>query len=205
MPTAAALTPRSVHRVSCRLLMRGSAAGFIVLLLAACGGPTSPTPAQDLPFQAGRYLLHLTGDTTQCNDLVLPQTGTNVVAQTALTLERDAWVARPMGAEGGSFEVRLRRTSSAQTIPSIPLAGAIQGVAIDSFAMPITLEVVLPPTGVRAMFSAPGTLSGSVAVTGFVAEGDVLSPVTFNKDARSVTCPAGAVRWFLSRTGVVTR
>jgi hypothetical protein len=72
---------------------------FLTLVTTACtawgSAPTSPAPVQHLPFRAGGYVLCLSGDSIECNDLSLPEAGTSLAVHVTLTAYSGAWVERP--------------------------------------------------------------------------------------------------------------
>jgi len=76
------------------------------------------------------------------------------------------------------------------------MTGTFSGGAVDTFS----LADFIRPTGTRADFNPPGSVSGEVSPGGLVILAVISSPVTFSTNSRSVTCPAGAVRWSLVPT-----
>jgi hypothetical protein len=147
-----------------------------------------------LPFRAGGYVLNVYGGTIECNDLALPQAGTDVMVLVTLTADRSNWIGRPTTPGGGNFQLRLSGISGQQPLIKSSLTGTISGTAVDSFSF----QDYIAPTGTRADFNPPGSVSGEVESTGFFTSGAISSTVSFSRNSRSVTCPASEVRWSMT-------
>jgi hypothetical protein len=173
---------------------RSAAVWFLTLVTTVCtacgGAPTSPAPVQPLPFRAGGYVLNVWGGTIECNDLAVPQAGTDVTVLVTLTADRGGWIGRPTTPGGGNFQLRLSGIPGQQSLIKSSLTGTFSGTAVDSFSFPDSIA----PTGTRADFNPPGSFSGEVESTGFFTEGVISSAVSFSRNSRSVTRPAGEVR-----------
>jgi hypothetical protein len=170
---------------------------LVTTVCTACGGaPTSPAPVQPLPFRAGGYVLVLGAASTDCNDESLPQAGTQVAVEVTLSADSGAWIGRPKTPGGGNFQLRLSGTSGPQSLAQSSMTGTFSGGAVDTFSP----ADYLPQTGTRADFNPPGSVSGEVLAGGLVILAVISSPVTFSRNSRSVTCPAGAVRWSMAPT-----
>lgn len=187
----------------CRHSMHLARCIALCLLAAGCGAATAPNGPEtaDLPFQPGPHLFHVLGDSFECGDLKLPQAGVSVAVDALVTRGSGVWIVRPASGAGGDFEVRLQRSDAAATVLDVPLAGSITGHAIDSY------NPTGMPTGTRATFGisgAPGgvPLRGRVSPTGYFAQGQLDASIEFSRNDASVTCPAGIVRWVLSRRGL---
>jgi hypothetical protein len=185
-----------LHEVLMR--KRSAVMWFLTLVTTvgtACGGgPTSPAPVQPLPFRAGGYLLNLGAASVDCNDERLPKVGTLLAVEVTLSVESGEWIGRPTTPDGGNFQLRFRGTSGPQSLAKSSMTGTFSGGAIDSFSA----TDYLPATGTRADFNPPGSVSGDVLPGGLVPLTDISSPVTFSRNSRSVTCPAGTVKWLMT-------
>jgi hypothetical protein len=173
---------------------------FLTLVTTACtscgGAPTSPAPVQPLPFRAGGYVLVLGAASSDCHGESLPQADMQVAVEVTLSADSGAWIGRPTTPGGGNLQLRLSGTSGLQSFAQSGMTGTFSGAAIDTFS----LADVIRPTGTRADFNPPGSVSGEVLPGALVILAVISSPVTFSRNSRSVTCPAGAVRWSMAPT-----
>jgi hypothetical protein len=172
-----------------------------VVLVSGCGGrspaaPSTVTPGGGLPFEAKRYEFRIVGDPSRCTGDVR---ATPLVSLSVnLTPDASGWTARPDDPANGTLLLTLRQGSLPASPPRFPLAGTVQG-----FAMDVGSPLLPFPTGRRVTFGsnpdgvAPisGVTVGSLILT---AVGPVEAPVTFTLDGATSTCPSGAALWSLA-------
>ena len=173
----------------------------VAFLIAACGGgttsPSTTTSGGGLPFQAGRYVMELLGDSQACGDIKVPQAGTGV--SFALTLSAD-----PTGWTGETSTRALSvhfLPSTTNSFPpfAIPMTGMASGFADDEGPL---AGMTGQPNGTRVTFPTGTSFSGGIptaSVPGF-STGTITAPIVFSRDGVTSTCPSGAVGWTMNRS-----
>ena len=175
-----------------------------LLGLAACGGgnptgPADPQPAGGgLQFIESAYAVNFVGDSLACGDVKNPNTGLSVGIR--MTLRRDAtgWTANH------ATETAMLRFEPASTTPSPAGPAAIVGVARGSAqdeGVVFDPGFSVPANGTRITFADNAALSGAMQTPQLTdsSGGTINGTVSFSRDGVTSTCPAGAVRWTISR------
>src|SRR5690348_5782096 len=119
-------------------MRRGAVLGAAFVVAAACGSgsATSPTTTYGggLPFQAGRYVMELFGDSLACGDIKVPQAGTGVSFVLTLSSDATGWTGKTSSG-GLTFHFQPSTTNSSPPF-AIPIAGTASGFADDEAALP---------------------------------------------------------------------
>ena len=159
---------------------------------AACGNgnpsaPSEQSPGGGLPFQATRYNLSFIA--SQCGSG--SQLAASVFLQVTMKPEVAVWVAVPER-PNGTLSVRFQQAAAPPSTNLIAVGGSASGFADDEGSTGTG-------SGTRVNIATAVPLSGLLLFSD-VANGTLDGPVTFiRNDGTTVTCPAGATRWFLNR------
>lgn len=173
-------------------------------LVPACGGGPPAPSTVPLPFSGvvalgtGRRALTIVGDSLKCGDLQNPQAGTAVNVDVMGSSDSGGWTLRPLGAEGGSFEIRIERALGTGMFGAVALTGSARGYAVDS-----STELSHIPAGTTLTFAPSGTtairLTGQMPF-GSLATGEFQETITFSRGGATAACPAGAAMWSLTNS-----
>jgi hypothetical protein len=173
---------------------------LVCVLSGACDqhSPASPSATGGgWPFQAGRYVVELTGDSDPCGDIKSPQAGTTV--SFVVTLRAEGTGATGTTSSGG-LVLHLRPSTSTGQLVGLPLAGAAEGFVDDEAASAPT-GAGIQPNGTRATFLPAVPFSGGIppGFGGDFSLGTMDGPVVFSRSSVTSTCPPGAVHWTMNR------
>lgn len=176
----------------------------VAFLVTACGGGTtspSTTPSMSgggLPFQAGRYVMELLGDSLACGDIKVPQAGTSVSFVLTLSADPSGWTGKT---STGALSVHFQSSTTNSFPPfAIPMTGTASGFADDEAPLPLP-GMTVQPNGTRVTFATGTSFTGGIPTASFpsFSMGSFTAPVVFSRDGVTSTCPPGVVGWTMNR------